>query len=87
MFHDSISFKYMRPVLCTKFFQNKRDWPVILTSPFMETVATELVSSQHILTEPDAPESENDVADATYLIHCLKCAALETANDRNDQAY
>ena len=44
----------------------------------METVATELVSSQHILTEPDAPESENDVADATYLIHCLKCAALET---------
>ena len=53
----------------------------------METLAIELVSSQHILTEPDAPESENDVADATNQIHCLKCAAVETANDRNDEAY
>ena len=44
-------------------------------------MAIELVSSQHILTEPDAPESENDVADATNQIHCLKCAAVETAND------
>ena len=53
----------------------------------METVATELVSSQHILTEPDAPESENDVADATYLIHCLKCAGVETAYYSCDKAY
>ena len=70
-----------------KILQNKRDWPVLLTSPFIETVAIELVSSQHILTEPDVPESEDDVADATNQIHCLKCAALETANDRNDEAY
>ena len=53
----------------------------------METVAIELVSSQHILTEPDAPESENDVTDATNQIHCLKCAAVETPNDGNDEAY
>ena len=58
-----------------------------LTSPFMETVTKELVSSQHILTEPDAPESENDVADSTDQIHCLKCAAVDTANYGCDEAY
>ena len=53
----------------------------------METVATELVSSQHILTEPDAPESENDVADATDHLHCLKCAAIKTTNNTYNKAY